>query len=592
MGLYRDCNLQEISENLIGNEIKVSGWVYRKRDHGGVLFIDLRDQYSVLQIVTEADSQAEDVFEAVSKVSLESVVQVVGVLRKRNEEEINKDVLNGEVELVIGSFIVLSGASTLPMYIATDKPYPEEMRLQYRYLDLRTSKVRDNLMLRCNIVNDIRSFLARAGFLDIATPILTSSSPEGSRDFIVPSRLHKGRFYALPQAPQIFKQLLMVSGIDKYYQIAPCFRDEDSRADRSPGEFYQVDIEMSFVEQEDVFKLCEELLLPIFAKYSEKQVIRDVPRISYDEAMLKYGSDKPDLRNPIIICDVTDIFRGSDFSIFSRGVEQGKRVRAIIAPGAGSESRSFFDKKIQYAIKELGAAGLGYINFNIEGEPKGPIAKFLDQDRINKIKDIVNIKPNDAVFFSCETTEKVGYISGVMRTMIGQELKIIQDNIQFCWIVDFPYFERDLQKGNMIDFAHNPFSMPQGGLEALETLDPEEIRAFQYDLVCNGMELSSGAIRNYDLEILYKAFNIVGYSREEVDRNFSFMVNALKYGAPPHGGIAPGLERMVMIIANEVNIREVTPFPMNQKGEDLLMKAPSVIEGKALKELGIQLVKK
>ncbi len=464
------------------------------------------------------------------------------------------------------------------------------MRFKYRFLDLRREKVRNNIILRSQIIAELRKLMIERGFLEIQTPILTASSPEGARDYLVPSRLNPGKFYALPQAPQIFKQLLMVSGFDKYFQIAPCFRDEDARADRSPGEFYQLDLEMSFVTQEDIFQIIESTLYRVFAKFSRKSVDKDFPRITYKEAMLKYGSDKPDLRNPLLISDVTEIFRDSGFNIFKSNIERGMVVRAIPAPKTAEEPRSFFDKKIEHAQKEFGAKGLGYITFDKDGTAKGPIAKFLDENRLNHIREATNIEPGDSVFFASDKENEAANIAGKVRTLLGSELSLIDDNIfRFCWIIDFPYFVYD-DKSKKIDFFHNPFSMPHGGLKDLEDKNPLDILAYQYDLVCNGIELSSGAIRNNKLDIMYKAFAIAGYSRGEVDTRFGALVRAFRFGVPPHGGIAPGVDRIVMLLADEPNIREVICFPMNQQGEDVLMGAPSKVEDKHLRELSLKVI--
>lgn len=584
---YRTHTCGELRESHVENIVALSGWVYRKRDHGGIIFVDLRDFYGITQLVFNEEVNKNS-FESIANLKLESVITVQGKVKLRAEDTINTLVDTGSIEVIVENITVLSEAEQLPMNISGEQDYPEDIRFKYRFLDLRREKVRKSIILRSQVIEELRKLMNASGFIEIQTPILTASSPEGARDYLVPSRLHPGKFYALPQAPQQFKQILMVSGFDKYFQIAPCFRDEDARSDRSPGEFYQLDLEMSFVSQEDVFNAIEPVLRNVFFKFSSKKVDKQFKRITYKEAMLKYGSDKPDLRNPLIITDVTDVFRNSDFNIFKKNIDSGMVVRAIPAPGTASYPRSFFDSKIDYAKKELGAQGLGYITFDREDfSAKGPIAKFLDEGRLEQIRNLV--KPGDSVFFASDKEEKAAKIAGGMRELLGEELNFIeQDVFKFCWIIDFPYFTYD-EKEKKIDFFHNPFSMPQGGLSALEEKDPLDIIAYQYDIVCNGVELSSGAIRNSSLKIMYKAFAIAGYSKEDVDNRFSALVRAFKFGAPPHGGIAPGIDRIVMLLADEPNIREVICFPMNQRGEDLLMGAPSKVEERNLRDLSIDI---
>lgn len=587
---FRTHNCGELNKKHIGEEVKLSGWIHRKRDHGNLLFIDLRDHYGITQIVVTNDDAFLD---EATKVSYESVVTITGKVVARAAETVNKNIPTGEIEISVATFFVESAADMLPIQVNTDKEFPEDTRLKYRFLDLRKEKIHNNIMLRSKVINSMRTRMIAQGFNEFQTPILTASSPEGARDYLVPSRVHPGKFYALPQAPQQFKQLLMASGFDRYFQIAPCFRDEDARADRSPGEFYQLDMEMSFATQDDVFAAIEPLMHGIFTEFSTKKVSdTPFPRISYSESMLKYGNDKPDLRNPIIISDVGDVFAGSDFAIFAKAVEQGKVVRAIPAPKVAAQPRSFFDKKIEFA-QGLGAPGLGYIVFNEDGTGKGPIAKFLDEARLNKLKEITGAKNGDAIFFSSGSEKEAAHIAGHVRTHLGQELGLINDDeFKFCWIVDFPYFEWNDEE-DKIDFSHNPFSMPQGGIDAISNAKTKEellaIKAWQYDIVCNGIELSSGAIRNHKPELMYKAFSICGYDASVVDEKFGGMIRAFKFGCPPHGGIAPGVDRIVMLLAGEPNIREVIAFPMNQKAEDLLMNAPAEVDFKQLRELNIQL---
>ena len=585
---FRSHTCNELNAEHINHNVTLSGWIHSKRDHGGVIFIDLRDNYGITQLVF--NEEREDLLKTISSARDESVITARGNVVHRSNETINSNIPTGEVEIVVEHIIVESAAQVLPFQIADEtQKYPEDLRLTYRFLDLRRKKIHNNILLRSQVISTLRTHMIEKGFTEFQTPILTASSPEGARDFLVPSRLHPHKFYALPQAPQQFKQLLMISGFDKYFQIAPCFRDEDARADRSPGEFYQLDVEMSFVEQDDVFSVIEDVLTKTFVKFSNKKITSTpFPRIPFKESMLKYGSDKPDLRIPIEISDVTEIFRDSDFSIFAKNVNDGQVVRAIPVKNISSKPRSFFDNMIKFA-QENGAKGLGYINFSEDGTPKGPIAKFLDAERIDKLKSITNTTSGDSIFFSSGPQKDAAKIAGIVRVHLGNILQLIDDDIfSFCWIIDFPYFEYNHDE-KKIDFSHNPFSMPQGGMDALETQDPLDILAYQYDIVCNGIELSSGAIRNHKPEIMYKAFSIAGYSKEDVQEKFAGMINALQFGAPPHGGLAPGIDRIVMLLAEEENIREVTSFPMNQQAQDLLMGAPSHVNKKQLEELHISL---
>ena len=573
-----------------GQTVRLSGWIHRKRDHGGLLFVDLRDHFGLTQLVAMAGSPA---LARLDSLRLESVVTITGEVVARTAETVNADLATGEIEVRVREVEVQSEAAELPMPIATEADYPEEIRLKYRFLDLRRERLHANIMLRSAVIASLRRRMIEQGFTEFQTPILTASSPEGARDFLVPSRLHPGKFYALPQAPQMFKQLLMVAGFDRYFQIAPCFRDEDARADRSPGEFYQLDFEMSFVTQDDVFAAIEPVLHGVFTEFAGWRRERPwevsplpFPRIPYAEAMLSYGSDKPDLRNPLKISDVTHHFRDGGFGIFARMIADGAVVRAIPAPGAGLRARSFFDGMNDWARGE-GWPGLGYINWK-GGEAGGPIAKNLGAEGVEALAAELGLGPDDGVFFACDAPDRAAKLAGLARNRVGEALDLIERNVfRFCWIVDFPMYERHEETGK-IDFSHNPFSMPQGGLEALETKDPLSILAYQYDIVVNGVELSSGAIRNHRPEIMFKAFEIAGYSRADVEREFPGMLNALRYGAPPHGGSAPGVDRIVMLIADEPNIREVVLFPMNQKAEDLMMGAPSVVMEKQLKELSIR----
>ncbi len=588
---YRTHSCGELRAEHAGETVRLSGWVHRKRDHGNLLFVDLRDNFGLTQCVIDVSSA---LFKAVEEARSESVLTVTGSVVKRSAETINNKLPTGEVEVHMAAVTVESVAGALPLQVNSDEDYGEEIRLAYRFLDLRRDKMHRNILLRSQVISSIRRRMIEDGFVEFQTPILTASSPEGARDYLVPSRLHPGHFYALPQAPQQFKQLLMVAGFDRYFQIAPCFRDEDARADRSPGEFYQLDFEMSFVTQEDVFGAIEPVLAGVFEEFSGfgKETAWPVtkppfPRITYADSVLRYGSDKPDLRNPILIADVGDVFVDSDFRIFAKAVGQGKVVRAIPAPGAGSQPRSWFDKLNDWA-RGQGAPGLGYVIL-ADGGARGPIAKFISEEGISQLKALTGAGDGDAVFFACDDAPAAAELAGLARTKIGTDLGLVADGqFAFCWIVDYPMFERDKNTGK-IEFSHNPFSMPQGGLEALENQDPLTIKAFQYDIVCNGVELSSGAIRNHRPDIMYKAFEIAGYSQEDVDSRFSGMIHALKFGAPPHGGSAPGIDRIVMLIADEPNIREIIAFPMTQRAEDLMMGAPAEVPAERLKELHLRL---
>ncbi len=584
---YRSHSCGELRPSHAGEQVRLSGWIHRKRDHGQLLFVDLRDTFGITQCVIDVSSP---LFPMLEETRVESVITVTGPVVQRTPETVNAAVPTGEVEVQIQELTVQSRAEVLPLQVNSDEDAGEETRLRYRYLDLRREKMQAKIRLRGAVINSIRRRMVEQGFQEFQTPILTASSPEGARDYLVPSRLHPGKFYALPQAPQMFKQLLMMAGFDRYFQIAPCFRDEDSRADRSPGEFYQLDLEMSFVTQDDVFAALEPVLGGVFEEFAEGRQVTAAPfpRIPFREAMLKYGSDKPDLRNPIEIVDVTESFRGSGFGIFAKAVEGGSVVRAIPAPGAGERPRSFFDKLNDWARSE-GAAGLGYIIFAPDGTAKGPIAKNLDAERTAQIKEAAGLRDGDAVFFSCDKAGAAAKLAGQVRNRLGDELDILEkDAFRFCWIVDYPMFELDEDSGK-IEFSHNPFSMPQGGMEALDGKDPLGVLAYQYDIVCNGVELSSGAIRNHLPEIMYKAFAIAGYNQEQVDAEFAGMISALKFGAPPHGGSAPGIDRIVMLLADEPNIREVVAFPMNQRAEDLMMQAPAAVSERQLAELHIKL---
>ena len=581
MHAYRSHTCGELTESHVGETVRLSGWINRKRDHGQLVFVDLRDHYGLTQCVVDSSDPS---FAAVEETRLESVVTITGTVLKRSDETINSSLPTGHVEVRIESFDVQSAADTLPLQVNSDVDSGEETRLRYRYLDLRRGRPHDNIMLRAKIIQSIRARMVAQGFTEFQTPILTASSPEGARDFLVPARLHPGKFYALPQAPQQFKQLVMVSGFDRYFQIAPCFRDEDSRADRSPGEFYQLDLEMSFVEQQDVFDAVEPVIRGVFEEFSEKAIDQEFVHIPFAESMLKYGNDKPDLRIPIEISDVTEIFRGSGFSIFAKAIENGSVVRAVPGPKCGS--RAIADRMNSWAQSE-GAPGMGYIIYG-DGEARGPVAKALGAEKAEEIRIATGVSDGDAVFFACSDEAAAASLAGRARVRIGEEQGLIDENVfRFAWIVDFPMFERDETTGK-IDFSHNPFSMPQGGLKALQEQDPLTIKAWQYDLVCNGVELSSGAIRNHLPEVMYRAFEIAGYDTSVVDEKFPAMINAFRFGAPPHGGIAPGIDRMVMLIADEPNIREVILFPMNGKAEDLMMAAPSDVDDAALTELHIR----
>jgi len=590
---FRTHNCGQLSKKDKGKKVVLSGWINKKRDHGNLLFIDLRDHYGLTQCVIDKDSKY---FKELEKIRLESVIKINGVVLERSSSTINKELITGDIELQINSFEILGACKELPLPVFSDQDYSEELRLKYRYLDLRRKKIHDNIVLRSNVISFIRKKMNELGFLEFQTPILTSSSPEGARDFLVPSRLNPGKFYALPQAPQQFKQLVMISGFDRYFQIAPCFRDEDARADRSPGEFYQLDIEMSFVEQEDVFKVIEELFIDLFKNFSSKKISSEVfPKIKYNDALIRYGTDKPDLRNPLIISDITEIFKREDvkFDIFKNLVKKGNEVRAIITKNTKDKPRSFFDNIDKWA-KDEGSSGLAYFTFekkNNEIIGKGPIGKFFSTEAFRKIMELTSAKEGDSIFLSCGSKKEVEKILSIARDKIAKDLNLINnDEFAFCWIVDYPMFEIN-ENSKKIEFSHNPFSMPQGKIENLDFKNPLEIKAYQYDIVCNGIELSSGAIRNHIPELMYKLFSIAGYQKKAVDEKFKGMISALGYGAPPHGGIAPGIDRIIMLLANEKNIREVTMFPMNQNAEDLMMGAPSVVEDKQLKELNIKLKK-
>ena len=593
MNNFRTHNCGQLSKKDKGKKVVLSGWINKKRDHGNLLFIDLRDHYGLTQCVIDKDSKY---FKELEKIRLESVIKINGVVLERSSSTINKELITGDIELQIKSFEILGACKELPLPVFSDQDYSEELRLKYRYLDLRRKKIHDNIVLRSNVISFIRKKMNELGFLEFQTPILTSSSPEGARDFLVPSRLNPGKFYALPQAPQQFKQLVMISGFDRYFQIAPCFRDEDARADRSPGEFYQLDIEMSFVEQEDVFKVIEELFIDLFKNFSSKKISSEVfPKIKYNDALIRYGTDKPDLRNPLIISDITEIFKREDvkFDIFKNLVKKGNEVRAIITKNTKDKPRSFFDNIDKWA-KDEGSSGLAYFTFekkNNEIIGKGPIGKFFSTEAFRKIMELTSAKEGDSIFLSCGSKKEVEKILSIARDKIAKDLNLINnDEFAFCWIVDYPMFEIN-ENSKKIEFSHNPFSMPQGKIENLDFKNPLEIKAYQYDIVCNGIELSSGAIRNHIPELMYKLFSIAGYQKKAVDEKFKGMISALGYGAPPHGGIAPGIDRIIMLLANEKNIREVTMFPMNQNAEDLMMGAPSVVEDKQLKELNIKLKK-
>ena len=592
MNKYRTHNCGELTKKNKSEDIVLSGWINKKRDHGNLLFVDLRDNYGVTQCVIDKSNQY---FSKLEKIQLESVIKLSGKVVERSKDTINPELQTGEIEIVINSFEILGQCKELPMPVFTDQEYSEEIRLKYRFLDLRRKKIHENIILRSNVISFIRKQMNELGFLEFQTPILTSSSPEGARDFLVPSRLNPGKFYALPQAPQQFKQLIMVSGFDKYFQIAPCFRDEDARADRSPGEFYQLDLEMSFVEQEDVFNVVEKLMINLFKNFSSKKLINNkFPKIPYEEAMLKYGTDKPDLRNPLLIYDLTNIFTREDvkFDIFKKLVKSGSNVRAIVTKNTKDKPRSFFDNIDKWA-KDEGASGLAYFTIENQNEisAKGPVGKFFSKKSLEEIMKITEAKVGDSIFFACGKLKEVEKISSLARAKIAEDLNLINhDSFAFCWIVDYPMFEIDDE--NKIKFSHNPFSMPQGNIEKIDFKNPLNIKAYQYDIVCNGIELSSGAIRNHIPELMYKLFSLAGYDKKQVDDKFRGMINALSYGAPPHGGIAPGIDRIVMLLAGEKNIREVTMFPMNQNAQDLMMNAPSEVSENQLKELNLLLKKK
>ena len=590
MNKYRTHNCNELRKDDLDKDISISGWINKKRDHGNLLFIDLRDNFGITQCIIDKENKN---FLELEKTQLETVIKIQGKVANRSKETITKDIATGEPEVAINEIEILGICKELPMPVFSDQEYSEEIRLKYRFLDLRRKKIHENIILRSKVISFIRNEMTKLGFLEFQTPILTSSSPEGARDFLVPSRLNPGKFYALPQAPQQFKQLIMVSGFDKYFQIAPCFRDEDARADRSPGEFYQLDLEMSFVEQEDVFNVVEKLIVNTFKKFSNKKLMYDqFPRISYADAMLKYGNDKPDLRNPLVINDITEVFSREDvsFEIFKKLIKSGSKVRCISTKNTKDKPRSFFDNIDKWA-KEQGASGLAYFTFEDDGElsAKGPIGKFFSKEALVEIMKKTNSEVGDSIFMACGKLNELEKITALARDKIAQDLDLIDDNIfAFCWIVDYPMFEID-ETTNKIGFSHNPFSMPQGDLTDKELEDPLNILAYQYDIVCNGIELSSGAIRNHKPELMYKLFSIAGYDKQQVDEKFSGMINALSFGAPPHGGIAPGIDRIVMLLANEKNIREVTMFPMNQNAQDLMMKAPSEVNEEQLKELNLAL---
>ena len=590
MNRYRSHNCNELRKKNVGSDVILSGWVNKKRDHGNLLFLDLRDNYGITQCIIDKENPQ---FKDLEKIQLETVIKINGSVVDRSNETINKDIETGEIEVAIKSYEILGACNELPMPIFSDQEYSEEIRLKYRFLDLRRKKIHENIILRSKVISFIRKEMNDLGFLEFQTPILTSSSPEGARDFLVPSRLNPGKFYALPQAPQQFKQLIMVSGFDKYFQIAPCFRDEDARADRSPGEFYQLDLEMSFVEQQDVFDVVEKLLVNTFKKFSNKKLMFDqFPKISYSEALIKYGSDKPDLRNPLIINDITEIFKRDDvsFEIFKKLIKSGSKARCIVTKNTKDKPRSFFDNIDKWA-KEQGASGLAYFTIEKDKEisAKGPVGKFFSKEALKEIMNSTGANVGDSIFLACNKPNEIEKITSLARDKIARDLGIIDENLfAFCWIVDYPMFEKD-ELTNKIKFSHNPFSMPQGDIDKINFDKPLDILAYQYDIVCNGIELSSGAIRNHIPELMYKLFSVAGYTKKEVNDKFSGMINALCFGAPPHGGIAPGIDRIVMLLANEKNIREVTMFPMNQNAQDLMMNAPSEIDEEQLKELNLSL---
>ena len=593
MSKYRTHTCGELNIKNKNTDISISGWLNKKRDHGNLLFLDLRDNYGITQCVIDKESES---FKYLEKIPLETVLKINGIVLQRSDETVNKDLSTGEIEVKIKTHEILGTTKELPLPVFTDQEYSEEIRLKYRFLDLRRKKIHKNIILRSKVISFIRNEMQKMGFLEFQTPILTSSSPEGARDFLVPSRLNPGKFYALPQAPQQFKQLIMVSGFDKYFQIAPCFRDEDARADRSPGEFYQLDIEMSFVDQSNVFDVVEKLMVKLFKNFSSKKMLYDrFPKIKYNDALMMYGSDKPDLRNPLKIYEITDIFSRDDvkFDIFKKLVKKGSIVRGIVTKQTSNQPRSFFDNIDKWAKTE-GASGLAY--FTIEKDKiitgKGPVGKFFSEDSLKEIMKITSAEVGDSIFLACGTKKEVEKILSLARDKIGSDLNLIDENsFAFCWIVDYPMFEKD-EETRKIKFSHNPFSMPQGDIDNIDLSNPLEILAYQYDIVCNGIELSSGAIRNHVPELMYKLFKVAGYDKKDVDVKFSGMINALSYGAPPHGGIAPGIDRIIMLLADEKNIREVTMFPMNQNAQDLMMNAPSEVEEAQLKELSLEIKKK
>ena len=594
MKKYRTHTCGELNKKNKDQNVLLSGWINKKRDHGNLLFIDLRDNYGQTQCVIDKKNK---LFKDIEKIPLETVIKINGKVIVRSGDTINKDLSTGDIEILISDFEILGKTKELPLPVFSDQEYSEEIRLKYRFLDLRRKKIHKNILLRSKVISFIRAEMEKLGFLEFQTPILTSSSPEGARDFLVPSRLNPGRFYALPQAPQQFKQLIMVSGFDKYFQIAPCFRDEDARADRSPGEFYQLDIEMSFVDQEDIFEIIEKLFNNLFTKFSKKKIENSkFPRITYENAMLKYGTDKPDLRNPLEICDLTKLFIRDDvnFEIFKNLVKKGSIVRAIVTKNTKNQPRSFFDNLDKWA-KEQGWSGLAYLTIETNKDAltaKGPIGKFFSNDALKDFMKISKSEVGDSVFFACGKKPEVEKILSQVRTKIARQLNLINDEkFSFCWIVDYPMYEID-EISQKIKFSHNPFSMPQGDHKNIDFSQPLKIKAYQYDIVCNGIELSSGAIRNHIPELMYKLFSIAGYDKKSVEEKFSGMINALSYGPPPHGGIAPGIDRIVMLLANEKNIREITMFPLNQNAQDLLMNAPSEVNENQLKELSLKITKK
>ncbi len=592
MNKYRTHTCNDLNKSFKDKNVSLSGWINKKRDHGNLLFLDLRDNYGVTQCVIEKENSS---FSELEKIPLETVIKISGKVIEREKNSINSEIATGEIEISISTFEVLGRTKELPLPIFSDQEYSEEVRLKYRFLDLRRKKIHKNIILRSKVISFIRSEMEKYGFLEFQTPILTSSSPEGARDFLVPSRLNPGKFYALPQAPQQFKQLTMISGFDKYFQIAPCFRDEDARSDRSPGEFYQLDIEMSFVEQDDIFQIVEKLINSVFKKFSKNRILyQKFPKISYSDAMLKYGTDKPDLRNPLLISDLTKIFDREDvkFEIFKKLIKSDSIVRAIVTKKTKDKPRSFFDNLDKWA-KEYGASGLAYFTFVNENgiKGKGPIGKFFSEESLKEIMNTTSAEVGDSIFLSCGKKNEIENFLSIARDKISKELNLIDnDTFAFCWIIDYPMYELD-EVTKKIKFSHNPFSMPQGDLKTIDFTKPLDIKAYQYDIVCNGIELSSGAIRNHIPELMYKLFKIAGYEKKIVDEKFRGMINALSYGAPPHGGIAPGIDRIVMLLANEKNIREVTMFPMNQNAQDLMMNSPSEVTAEQLKELNI-LIKK